>query len=155
MMRGLIIGVILHIAFYTLVITGLLFVWVSVGEENLRGLWEFQTEPWRDWWDVHGSRVTSFFDTTARPYLSIVYVVVAILIIARFLELSVWIAKVAVALYAAFLGLHQFGDVNLGAPPAWMLWGAIGGALWIVFMLAVINGSLGQIAKNIHRRLTS
>ena len=134
----------LEIVALTIPICVAYLVWVYVGADNLGAYWQWQWEPYVEFWDEH---LADFFAFEGRAYAIALYLAVGFFLLCVSFRLSVWLAKLLIA-FALAKGVLSFNNaVQIDPPETILIAAALGAGVWIVIARYLARIQWGQLLR--------
>lgn len=119
--------IVMEIVFQALLIGGAIYLWITIGGENLRAWWAWQIEPYTDLYDRYGR---GFFAQYGQAFL----VVGGIILVLAFFRVSIFAAKIVLAFCLAYTALYVSESIPLDPPRPWFLPAVAAAAVWLIFI---------------------
>lgn len=142
-----------EVALYTLCMATVLFLYVAIGGDDLAAYWEWQWRPYVGFWHEH---IAPFFRTgSGQTYATIFYVVAALFLLLVAFRLSVFVAKMLVALVIAHAVLGMTGSVNVPDLHPYLIAAAPFALVWVVLSSFIQSAGIRQRILVIVRRAKS
>jgi len=111
--------------------------WIYIGGENLGAYWEWQWRPYVEFWEDEG--MSGFFRHAGAPYLTILYVVIAIFALLLLRRILTFAAKAVLAFTIAQTALYPMGAEGIWQPDRLLY---VASAVSVVWLIASGQGSL-------------
>ncbi len=147
------IQTILQIAWGAFLIALGFMAWVYIGGENLAALWEWQTGDFVEFW--HDMGLSGFFRTDGAPYLTLLYVVIAIFALLLLRRILTFAAKAVLAFTIAQTALYAMGAEGIWQPNR-LLYVASGVAVaWLIAAGFIEKIGVGRGVRTIIYRIRS
>lgn len=127
--------------------------WVYIGGENLGAYWEWQWRPYVKFWQDYD--ITGFFRTDGAPYLTLLYVVIAIFALLLLRRLLTFVAKAVLAFTIAQTALYVMGAEGIWQPDSLLYVASAVSVVWLVAAGFIEKINVGSRVQILIRRLRS
>lgn len=127
--------------------------WVYIGGENLGAYWEWQWRPYVKFWEDEG--ISGFFRTDGAPYLTILYVVIAIFALLLLRRILTFAAKVVLSFTIAQTALYAMGAEGIWQPDRLLYVASAVSVIWLIAAGLLTKIGVGRGVRTIIYRIRS
>lgn len=143
----------MHIVWGAFLIALGFMAWVYIGSDSLGAYWEWQWRPYVKFWQDYD--ITAFFRTDGAPYLTLLYVVIAIFALLMLRRVLTLMSKAVLAFTIAQTALYIMGAEGIWQPDRLLYGASAVSVIWLIAAGFIEKINVGSRVQILIRRLRS